>query len=435
MNKILNLRFSLYRPNAETSLIQIRPMLADGRLTYYLPKDYRIAPRHWDARKGRAIADSRENKELKGNPSLKTFLQNVNTEITRTENAFTDIMQECQRKGIKPSIDYVREELVKRLDKVIVIDNRTFFLSFVKKYIDTDTSCLPSSKRSHRNSLKVITGYCESIHKNPRLDDITLGFYNGLVSYLKSTKHSGGDYYKPNTIGRIIKNLKTWMKAAHEQGLTNNNDYSKKAFKKTDVPVETIYLTEDELNKMYTCELEPRLRKICDTFIIAAYTGLRYSDFSRLTPQNITSNKTIKIVTQKTGATSEIPMADIIKEIVKRYDGSFPPVPSDQKFNEYIKEVARKAGISTPCMITETKEGLKYQKTVPKSELVTAHTARRSFATNAYLAGIPPISIMKITGHSTEKVFMKYIRISVEDNANQLKEHPFFNSQGMKIAR
>ena len=73
MNKILNLRFSLYRPNAETSLIQIRPMLADGRLTYYLPKDYRIAPRHWDARKGRAIADSRENKELKGNPSLKTL--------------------------------------------------------------------------------------------------------------------------------------------------------------------------------------------------------------------------------------------------------------------------------------------------------------------------------------------------------------------------
>ena len=55
------------------------------------------------------------------------------------------------------------------------------------------------------------------------------------------------------------------------------------------------------------------------------------------------------------------------------------------------------------------------------------YTARRSFATNAYLAGLPPISIMKITGHKTESSFMKYIKISEKENAIQLKGHEFFN--------
>lgn len=68
----------------------------------------------------------------------------------------------------------------------------------------------------------------------------------------------------------------------------------------------------------------------------------------------------------------------------------------------------------------------KTEHIVEKWELVTAHTARRSFATNAYLAHVPTLAIMKITGHSSEKVFLRYIRISQEDNARQLQEHPFF---------
>ena len=58
--------------------------------------------------------------------------------------------------------------------------------------------------------------------------------------------------------------------------------------------------------------------------------------------------------------------------------------------------------------------------------LVISHTARRSGATNMYLAGIPTFRIMLLTGHTTEESFFKYIRIGKEENANVLSEYPFF---------
>ena len=73
-----------------------------------------------------------------------------------------------------------------------------------------------------------------------------------------------------------------------------------------------------------------------------------------------------------------------------------------------------------------TKGGERKREVLKKHDLISVHTARRSFATNAYLQNVPTSSIMKITGHRTEKSFLKYIKISQEDNANKLVNHPFF---------
>jgi integrase len=95
--------------------------------------------------------------------------------------------------------------------------------------------------------------------------------------------------------------------------------------------------------------------------------------------------------------------------------------------NEYLKELGELAEIDEEILITATKGGKRVTETFKKWELITTHTARRSFATNAYLQSVPTIPIMKITGHKTEKSFLKYIKISQEDNANQLVNHPFFS--------
>ena len=94
--------------------------------------------------------------------------------------------------------------------------------------------------------------------------------------------------------------------------------------------------------------------------------------------------------------------------------------------NKYLKEVGEIAGIDETMKIAITKGGKTETNLFPKFDLMTTHTARRSFATNAYLMDIPSISIMKITGHRTERSFMKYIRISQEDNANKLSSASFF---------
>ena len=84
------------------------------------------------------------------------------------------------------------------------------------------------------------------------------------------------------------------------------------------------------------------------------------------------------------------------------------------------------AEINDLVEVVKTKGGLRISETKPKFQLITTHVARRSFATNLYLAGIPSISIMKITGHRTERSFLKYIKISQEENAQKLMEHPYF---------
>ena len=91
--------------------------------------------------------------------------------------------------------------------------------------------------------------------------------------------------------------------------------------------------------------------------------------------------------------------------------------------NDYIKEIGKEVGIDEMILQTRTKGGMKIQKSVPKYELISTHTGRRSFATNLYLSEFPAISIMKITGHKTEEAFLRYIRISPEQNANLLREH------------
>ena len=94
--------------------------------------------------------------------------------------------------------------------------------------------------------------------------------------------------------------------------------------------------------------------------------------------------------------------------------------------NLNLKHIGRLAKIKENVESSITKGGKLVKNTDFKYNLITTHTARRSFATNAYLADIPAIAIMKITGHQTEKSFLRYIRISQEENANKLLNHEFF---------
>jgi integrase len=172
---------------------------------------------------------------------------------------------------------------------------------------------------------------------------------------------------------------------------------------------------------------QPRLDRVRDLFIIGCYTGLRFSDLKQLKDENLTDNRTrIRIRTEKTGELVIIPLHPFVKAILRKHNGIPPEALTNQKMNDYLKEIGEWAGIDETVVLHFTKGGQRVTETYKKYQLITTHTARRSFATNAYLQDVPTISIMKITGHRTEKSFMKYIKISQEDNANKLINHPFF---------
>ena len=113
-----------------------------------------------------------------------------------------------------------------------------------------------------------------------------------------------------------------------------------------------------------------------------------------------------------------IKILPVVAEIFKKRGGTLPKPISNQKFNDYIKEVCKSAGITNEREVLETFGGDVKRTIYKKYELVTAHTARRSYATNSYIMGIPVLTIMKITGHKTPDAFMKYIVLDKDEHAS-----------------
>jgi integrase len=223
-----------------------------------------------------------------------------------------------------------------------------------------------------------------------------------------------------------------FMNEALDKKLTDNMDFKSRRFKKVGEESENIYLTEAELSKIYKLNLskpkDKTLAQVRDVFIIGCYTGLRYSDLFSINNENLfDKNSKLRIKTEKTGELVIIPLHSYIKEIIKKHGGIPQYKLGNQTMNESLKDIGEKAGLKESILISSTQGGVVQTKPYKKYELIGVHTARRSFATNAYLKDIPTISIMKITGHKTEKSFLKYIKISQQDNANKLTNHPFFN--------
>ena len=131
---------------------------------------------------------------------------------------------------------------------------------------------------------------------------------------------------------------------------------------------------------------------------------------------------------QKTGNHVIIPVRPELQAILDKYENRLPK-SYEQKVNKFIKEIAREAGITEKIEVSYVENGERKTHLVEKCDLVKTHTARRSGATNMYLAGIPTIAIMKITGHKTEKEFMKYIKITEEQTAMELMNHPYFSGR------
>ena len=98
-----------------------------------------------------------------------------------------------------------------------------------------------------------------------------------------------------------------------------------------------------------------------------------------------------------------------------------PRVISNQRFNEYLKEVAKKAELKEKVHISITRGGITASTAYKKYKLVTTHTGRRSFATNNYNMGVPSLTIMAITGHKTEAAFLKYIKVTPKEQGIPLQ--------------
>jgi len=421
---MISVKFYLKNPKADTSSIFFRfhygAFKMVGGKKKYLPMQYHtdeaINPAFWNKKKGEAKQVSKFPQHPEFNARLSNIRDKVLTIYRRLLNDDAEISNDILSNEFDLIFRKHRNRTVSRHE----------LMQFIPYFIETSNKT-QSTKKSYRQLLNDLQEYEQSKNIVLTFGRIDIDFHDNFVQFLQSKK------YAPNTIGTRIKVLKTFMNVAYERNLHTNLDFKKRAFDKPKEETTAVYLNEKELDAIHRLDYSNNKAydRVRDWFLIAAYTGLRFSDLQRLTRDDI-QDGAITSKTVKTGTMVSIPLHTIVKSILEKYDYTLPKLINNHKFNEYIKEVAKDAGIDEPVIIEETKGHLKSKTTEKKYNLISAHTARRSFATNAYIAGVPAIQIMKMTGHKTEKAFLGYIKISASENAKKLQLHPFFNKMIVK---
>lgn len=309
-------------------------------------------------------------------------------------------------------------------------DNKISFLQYFDDFVTRSFAGQridPKSKKPirkgvakvYKSTLSSLIKFAGEWKRNLDFDTIDLEFHADFTRWLSEAPR----LLSANTIGSNFQRIKAVLAEATEKGVNTNMVFKSKYFIKQSEEADTIYLNPEELDEMKRLDLKenPTLDNVRDLFLIAAYTGLRYSDFSILKRDNIKEGF-IRITQTKTGNPVVIPVHQVVKQILEKYNGELPRSISNQKMNDYLKLIGKQMkSLQKKESKSITKGGSKITGSFYKWELLSSHAGRRSFATNEYNAGTPPLTISAITGHRSEASFRKYLRITSEDHAVKIK--------------
>ena len=421
------------KPSSIRMLIFHRDFGREGRLVYSIGEN--ILPDLFDSVAGRPEKDPAKLKKL--DKDERRRLRLIESRIDDIKTAAREVLAlfAFEKKRLEPvAFKKLLDEKLNRnkAEEPTPVMLITDYMSRYEKELESGERLTSNGKffasgsiKNYKTCLAQIIEYQTDKKCKLTFDDINQDFYKGFIAFLNKKE------YAPNTIGKHISRLKKILRSAKEESLYTGNEHEQKYFKVLEEETEEVYLTADELKAMAEVDLSesPELEIYRDVFLIGCYIAQRISDYKAIKPEHVTKTAKgvpiLKLIQQKTGETVMIPIGKELKLLLKKYNNN-PPAVQDHKLNESIKTIAEKAKINTPVEVEKIKGGKKVREVLPKYELIKSHTARRTGATLMYLAKIPTLDIMKITGHKKESNFLKYICVTKEETADNLAEHPYF---------
>ncbi len=419
--------FTRVRGKELKKLVNIQCRFKAGRgVDFQAMTGLQAFPEHWNAQK-----------ESVRNIAEATYKDQVNNSLSKLK---AHILSEFAKNRVELSKEWLNRIIDEfHYPEKYQVKQATLF-DFIEEFIEnaptrlnpkTNMPVCYKQVREYERTFFYLKDFAEVKMRKLNFDDINLDFYHDFITYLQSEKtfkKKNGvkvteEGLAQNTIGKKIQTLKIFLNAASDKGINVNTQYKSHRFKAITEESESIFLPEQEIQMLYDLDLKDneRLEKARDLFIIGCWTGLRYGDWNKVQLENI-EDGFLSLSPSKTNDPVVIPLHDMVQAIMDKYEGVLPSVISNQKFNDYLKEVAKMAGLNSTEQKSITKGGVRRTVTYEKWELVTTHTGRRSFATNLYKAGLPSLTIMKITGHRTEVSFLKYIKVTPREHAMKLKE-------------
>ena len=397
--------------------IRMRVVFLNNRVDFFT--GYRIDIAKWD-KSMQKVKNGCTNK-------LKQSASDINTDLKKYEAQIQDIFKVFETKNIIPNPELLKQEF-SALNKQSKTDSKSKSLTDFKNAFEE----FNKENGRQNNWTKSTFQKFESVkvHLSDFKSDLTFDYFdekglNNYLLFLRDTKKM-----RNSTIIKQLGFLKWFLRWAFEKGYNHSNVFEKFKPKIKIVPKKVIFLTPDELKNLREFiipEQKQYLERVRDVFIFCCYSSLRYSDAYNLKWSNI-KNDHIEVTTVKTADSLFIDLNDYTRAILEKYkdfhfeDDRVLPVISNQKMNDYIKELAELAGINEPVHETYYVGAKRIDTVTPKYELLSTHAGRRTFICYALSIGIPIQIVMKWTGHSDYKSMKPYIDVINELKANEMKK-------------
>jgi integrase len=398
------MNLNLDKPNGQQQTIVFHSVHYKGQRFRITTGDL-IEPKHWD----------KDNQQIK---RTRANFNAYNSKFREQQNEIEKVVINLERAGRKVT----KETVCSQLQWITVPETSgSDIISVYKAFIAKHCANKENATRKHyETSIAKLEGYQKKIGKTLTFFDFDKEFYASFMGYLLT---DAGLF--DNSAGNHIKHLKAFLKWANDEGFTDNTIYAKWKVTNEDGK-DVFFLKYPEIKIIEALNLEPRLEKVKDLFLIACYTGLRYGDINSL--KSTDSNEgVITKSTEKTGEKVDIPIIPELDTILKKYWGQKIPLPkiSNQKGNKYIKEIVEKAGIDRPFTYIQkrNKKAVGQDKPFEAWEMCSWHTARHSFITNCIQLKISPEVVRRIVGHKSFKTMSRYIQYDLDFSKNEMKKY------------
>jgi len=267
-------------------------------------------------------------------------------------------------------------------------------------------------------------------------DSVDMNLYDKLIDYSLSYLDLTNGH-----AGNLIKNLKAFMNWAADRSYHKNFIYKLNSFKKPTGEGEIIFLTEDEVEILCKTEMPNlRLERVKDIFCFACFTGLRFGDIRRLTPANILEKKFrinnkiqsfifLEILAEKTSEYISQPLDYRAYEIIKKYEnqsGKCFKMISEDKTNDYLKEVAKEAELNRVISKTRFQGSKKEPKQSPLHEEIHFHLSKKTYMTSYLTKGGDLLVAMSNVGNRDYRTARRYYKVVDE---RKVMEHLRINEK------
>lgn len=400
-------------PVIENVPIRMRVIFASHRIEF--TTGYRIDAAKWDADKQR-VKNGCTNK-------LKQSALDINTDLLRYYTIMQEVFKEYEVKDIMPTPQEIKDSFNNKVNPTEEVqEEQKGFWEIFNEFV-SECGKQNNWTDSTYEKFAAVKNHIKEFRAEPTFVYFDEEGLNNYVDFLRKTKDM-----RNSTIGKQLGFLKWFIRWAFKKGYHQNIAFETFKPKLKNTPKKVIFLTWDELNKLKACNIPQNkqyLERVRDVFLFCCFTGLRYSDVYNLRTSDVKADH-IEITTVKTADSLVIELNNHSKAILEKYkDVHFEgnkvlPVISNQKMNDYLKELGELAEINEPIRETYYKGNQRIDEVTPKYALLGTHAGRRTFICNALALGIPAQVVMKWTGHSDYKAMKPYIDIADDIKANAM---------------